>query len=38
VDQGFQINALTSAKFAAFIRAERNKWARLVKTLGIPQN
>ena len=38
VDQGFQVNALPAAKFAAFIRTERNKWGRLVKTLGIPQN
>jgi tripartite-type tricarboxylate transporter receptor subunit TctC len=26
---------MTSEKFAAFIRSEREKWARLVKDVGI---
>ena len=37
-DQGFQINPLTAEKFAAFIRAERAKWTKLVRDIGIPQN
>jgi tripartite-type tricarboxylate transporter receptor subunit TctC len=35
VDQGFGPNPLTSDKFAAFISAERAKWAKLVKDVGI---
>ena len=34
-DQGFQPHPLTAEKFAAFIRAERAKWAKLVKDVGI---
>jgi tripartite-type tricarboxylate transporter receptor subunit TctC len=34
-DQGFQHTPLTHEKFAAFIRAERVKWAKLVKDVGI---
>ena len=34
-DQGMQLTALTDQKFAAFIRAERAKWAKLVKDVGI---
>ncbi len=32
----FQPNPLTSEKFAAFIRAEHGRWAKLVKDVGIP--
>jgi tripartite-type tricarboxylate transporter receptor subunit TctC len=35
VDQGFQLTPLTHDKFAAFIRAERVKWAKVVKDVGI---
>src|SRR5262245_18856079 len=38
VDQGFQVTPLTAEKFAEFMRAERAKWAKLVKDVGIPQN
>jgi tripartite-type tricarboxylate transporter receptor subunit TctC len=34
-EQGFQLNALDSTKFAAFIGAERAKWSKLVKDLRI---
>ncbi len=34
-DQGMQPTPLTADKFAAFIRAERTKWAKLVKDVGI---
>jgi len=34
-DQGIQLTPLTHEKFAAFIRAERAKWAKLVKDVGI---
>ena len=34
-DQGFQPDAMPAEKFAAFIRAERAKWAKLVKAVGI---
>ena len=34
-DQGFQLTPLTHEKFAAFIRAERAKWSKLVKEVGI---
>ena len=35
-DQGVQLNPLPHDKFAAFIRAERGKWAKVVKDVGIP--
>ena len=35
VDQGFQLTPHTPEQFAAFIRAERAKWAKLVKDVGI---
>jgi tripartite-type tricarboxylate transporter receptor subunit TctC len=38
VDQGFQVNPLTSEKFAAFVHGEQAKWSKLVKDIGIPQN
>jgi tripartite-type tricarboxylate transporter receptor subunit TctC len=34
-DQGIQLTPLTHDKFAAFIRSERAKWAKLVKDVGI---
>ena len=34
-DQGVQLTPLGPQKFAAFIRAERAKWAKLVKDVGI---
>ena len=34
-DQGFQPSAMTPAQFAAFARAERAKWAKVVKDVGI---
>ena len=34
-DQGFQPTPLIAEKFAAFIRSERAKWAKLVKDVGI---
>ena len=34
-DQGMQPTPLTPEKFAEFIRAERAKWAKLVKDVGI---
>jgi tripartite-type tricarboxylate transporter receptor subunit TctC len=34
-DQGVQITPLSGEKFLAFIRAERAKWAKLVKDIGI---
>ena len=34
-DQGFQLTPLSHEKFAAFIRAERAKWSKLVKAVGI---
>jgi len=34
-DQGVQITPLNHDKFAAFIRSERVKWAKLVKDVGI---
>jgi tripartite-type tricarboxylate transporter receptor subunit TctC len=36
-DQSVQPNPLTPGKYAAFIRAERAKWAKVVKDVGIPQ-
>ena len=35
MDQGFQLNVMPVEKFAAFIRAERAKWAKAVKDIGI---
>jgi tripartite-type tricarboxylate transporter receptor subunit TctC len=35
VDQGFQVHTLPHDKFAAFARAERVKWGKLVKDIGI---
>jgi tripartite-type tricarboxylate transporter receptor subunit TctC len=34
-DQGMQPTALTAEKFSAFIRAERAKWAKVVRDVGI---
>ena len=34
-DQGFQPHPMTAEQFAAFIRAERAKWAKVVKDVGI---
>jgi tripartite-type tricarboxylate transporter receptor subunit TctC len=34
-DQGFQLNPLTAEKFGAFMRAERAKWTKLVRDIGI---
>jgi len=34
-DQGMQPTPMTAGKFAAFIRAERVKWAKVVKDVGI---
>ena len=34
-DQGFQPHPMTAEKFAAFARAERAKWSKLVKDIGI---
>jgi len=34
-DQSMQPTPLMAEKFAAFIRAERNKWAKVVKDVGI---
>ena len=34
-DQGFQPHTMTAEQFAAFIGAERAKWAKLVKAIGI---
>jgi tripartite-type tricarboxylate transporter receptor subunit TctC len=35
VDQGFQPHVMPAEKFAAFARAERVKWAKVVKEIGI---
>ena len=35
VDQGFQLNVMPAEKFAAFVRAQRAKWAKAVKDIGI---
>jgi tripartite-type tricarboxylate transporter receptor subunit TctC len=35
VDQGFQPHVMPADKFSAFIRAERTKWAKVVKEIGI---
>ena len=34
-DQGFQVTPLTHEQFAAFVRAERAKWSKLVREVGI---
>jgi tripartite-type tricarboxylate transporter receptor subunit TctC len=34
-DQGINPGALTADQFAAFIRSERTKWAKVVKDVGI---
>lgn len=34
-DQGFQLHTMRAEKFAEFILAERTKWAKLVKDVGI---
>lgn len=34
-DQGFRLHAMSAEKFAAFVRSERAKWAKLVKDIGI---
>lgn len=34
-DQSIQPNPMSAEKFAAFIRSERDKWAKLVKAVGI---
>lgn len=35
VDQGFRMHVMPAEKFAAFIGAERAKWAKVVKAIGI---
>lgn len=35
-DQAFQPHIMTADQFAVFIRAERAKWAKVVKAIGIP--
>ena len=35
VDQGFQMHVMPADKFAAFIRSERAKWAKVIKGMGI---
>lgn len=35
VDQGFQPDIMTAEKFAAYASAERAKWTKLVKAIGI---
>ena len=34
-DQGMQLAPLTADEFAAFVRSERAKWAKVVKDVGI---
>ena len=34
-DQGFQVHVLPGEKFSSFARAERAKWAKVVKEIGI---
>jgi tripartite-type tricarboxylate transporter receptor subunit TctC len=34
-DQGMQLTPLMAGKFAAFVRSERTKWAKVVKDVGI---
>jgi tripartite-type tricarboxylate transporter receptor subunit TctC len=36
-DQGIQLTPLAPEKFAAFIRAERDKYAKVVNAIGIPK-
>jgi tripartite-type tricarboxylate transporter receptor subunit TctC len=36
-DQGINPGTLTAVQFAKFIRAERTKWAKVVKDVGIEQ-
>jgi tripartite-type tricarboxylate transporter receptor subunit TctC len=36
-DQGFQLYVMPADKAAAFMKAERTRWAKLVKQLGVPQ-
>jgi tripartite-type tricarboxylate transporter receptor subunit TctC len=36
-DQAIQLTPLEHQKFAAFIKSERDKWAKLVKDVGIPK-
>jgi tripartite-type tricarboxylate transporter receptor subunit TctC len=36
LDQGFQPHVMAADQFAAFVRAERVKWAKVVKAIGIP--
>jgi tripartite-type tricarboxylate transporter receptor subunit TctC len=35
IDQGFQPHVMSADKFAAFVRSERAKWAKVVKEIGI---
>ena len=35
IDQGFQFDPMNADKFAAFARAERAKWSKVVKDIGI---
>jgi tripartite-type tricarboxylate transporter receptor subunit TctC len=35
VDQGFQLYVMSADKAAAFIHAERTRWAKVVKEVGI---
>ena len=35
VDQGFQLHVMPAEQFAAFISAERARWAKVVKNIGI---
>ena len=35
VDQGFQLHVMPAEEFAAFISAERARWAKVVKAIGI---
>lgn len=36
-DQAIQLTPLAHQKFAAFIKGERDKWAKLVRDIGIPK-
>jgi tripartite-type tricarboxylate transporter receptor subunit TctC len=35
VEQGFQLYIMSADKAAAFVRAERTRWAKVVKEVGI---
>jgi len=35
VDQGFQLYIMPADKAAAFVRAERARWAKVAKEIGI---